>query len=176
MLTDGVIQLVTISELHLDGLATLGQDFLVQRNTRVPDPWPDGFEREWLAAIARGREEGTRESFAIPDDMGTFLGLVGLVSIEADEQQAEIGYILVAEARGRGIATRALRLISDYAFSHHGLQRLQLLITSDNEPSMGVAKRCGYRREGIARSLYLKPGRRADMVVYSMLPGDRRTS
>jgi len=50
---------------------------------------------------------------------------------------------------------------------------VQLLIGADNEPSLRVAERCGYRREGVLRSLYLKPGRRADMVVYSRLPGDR---
>jgi RimJ/RimL family protein N-acetyltransferase len=172
MITDGEIRLEPLGEEHLEDLASLGHDPLVRRHTRVPDPWPDGFEREWLDAIRRGREQGTRESFAIVDRAGVFAGLVGLVSIETDEEQGEIGYIVAPDARGRGLATRALRLMSDHAFGHHRLQRLQLVITTDNEPSMRVAERCGYHREGVARSLYLKPGRRADMVVYARLPTD----
>jgi RimJ/RimL family protein N-acetyltransferase len=101
--------------------------------------------------------------------------MAGLVVIEREENQAEIGYIVAREARGRGIATRALGLVTDYALGEVGLERVQLLIDVENAPSVRVAERCGYLREGVARSLYVKPGRRADMVVYSRLPGDSET-
>ena len=143
------------------------------RNTRVPEPPEEGFERKWLAAYETGAEEGTRAGFAIEDaDTGAFLGMAGLVAIEREESQGEIGYVVAPEARGRGIATRALRLVTEYALGAAGLGRVQLLIDSENTPSLRVAERCGYVREGVARSLYVKPGRRADMVVYSRLPGD----
>ena len=172
-LTDDAIRLVPISEAHLPGLAQLLQDPEVVRNTRVPEPWPEGFERQWLQAYTEGVLDGTRDGFAIEDaETGAFLGIAGLVAIEQDANQAEIGYIVVQEARGRGIATRALRLVTDYALGEVGLARVQLLISSDNAPSIRVAERCGYTHEGMFRSLYLKPGRRADMAVYSRLPGD----
>ncbi|HST24497.1 MAG TPA: GNAT family N-acetyltransferase [Gaiellaceae bacterium] len=174
MLTDGVIRLVTVSAAHLDGLAGLLEDPEVVRNTRVPEPWEQGFEHRWLKAYEDGQKDGSRDGFAIEDaDTGAFLGIAGLVGIERDANQAEIGYVVVREARGRGIATRALRLVTDYALGEVGLDRVQLLINVDNEPSLRVAERCGYSREGVFRSLYLKPGRRADMAVYSRLPGDR---
>ena len=177
VLTDGVIRLVTISEQHLDGLAALLTDPDVVRNTRVPEPWETGFEHRWLEAYHTGAEDGTRDGFAIEDaETGAFLGIAGLVAIERDENQAEIGYIVAREARGRGIAQRALRLVTDYALGEVALDRVQLLIDSENTPSLRVAERCGYVREGVARSLYVKPGRRADMVVYSRLPGDGETS
>ncbi len=174
MLTDGVIRLVTMSGDHLDGLAGLLQDPEVVRNTRVPEPWEEGFEHRWLEAYRSGAEDGTRDGFAIEDaETGAFLGIAGLVAIERDANQAEIGYIVVREARGRGIATRALGLVTDYALGEVGLERVQLMISVDNEPSLRVAERCGYRREGVFRSLYLKPGRRTDTVIYSRLPGDQ---
>jgi [ribosomal protein S5]-alanine N-acetyltransferase len=105
-----------------------------------------------------------------------FLGIAGLVAIERDANQAEIGYIVVREARGRGIATRAPRLVTDYALGEVGLERVQLMINTDNGPSLRVAERCGYHREGVSRSIYLKPGRRADTVIYSRLPGDEKES
>jgi len=172
-LTDGVISLEKLSDKHLAGLASLIEDPDVIENTRVPDPAPPGFERDWLKAYEDGGADGTRDGFAIEDAAtGDFLGIAGLVAIEQKESQAEIGYIVVREARGRGIATRALRLVTDYALGEVGLARVHLMIGSENAPSMRVAERCGYHREGVLRSLYVKPGHRADMVVYSRLPDD----
>ena len=167
-LSDGVIRLEKLSDAHLPGLASLLADPDVLENTRVPEPPPDGFEHDWLQAYKDGEADGTRDGFAIEDaETGEFLGIAGLVAIEAKESQAEIGYIVVREARGRGIATRALRLVTAYALDELGFARVHLMIGSGNTPSMRVAERCGYQREGVLRSLYVKPGRRADMVVYS---------
>ncbi len=52
------------------------------------------------------------------------------------------------------------------------LAAAELLIESANAPSITVAERAGYTREGMRRSAYLKQGRRADTLVYSMLPSD----
>ncbi len=173
MLTDGAIRLVPLSSDHLEGLAGLIADPDVIRNTRVPEPPDEGFERKWLAAYEKGARDGTRDGFAIEDAAtGAFLGMAGLVSIERQESQGEIGYVVACEARGRGIATRALRLVTDHALGEIGLERVELYIDVENVPSLRVAERCGYVREGVSRSRYVKPGRRADMAVYSMLPGD----
>jgi RimJ/RimL family protein N-acetyltransferase len=173
VLTDGVIRLETISRAHLDGLAGLLLDPAVVLNTRLPDPPEEGFEERWLEAYEAGTADGTRDGYAILDaETGEFLGVAGLVTIERESNQAEIGYVVVRRARGRGIATRALRLVTDYALDQVGLERVQLLINADNEASVAVAERCGYRHEGLFRSLYMKPGRRTDMLVYARLPGD----
>jgi RimJ/RimL family protein N-acetyltransferase len=173
VLTDGVIRLVPLADAHLPGLASLLRDPEVIANTRVPDPVPEGFERLWLQAYKEGAADGTRDGFAIEDtETGAFLGLAGLVAIEREANQAEIGYIVSQEARGSGIATRALRLVTDYALGELGLARVQLLISSGNTPSLRVAERCGYVHEGVLRSLYTKPGHRADTAVYSRLASD----
>jgi RimJ/RimL family protein N-acetyltransferase len=173
MLADDVIRLEPIGQEHLDGLAALGQDPLVLRNTRVPEPWPEGFERTWVEAYERGRQDGTRDGYAIVDaESGAFLGIAGVVDLEQGANQGEIGYALVSEARGRGIATRALELVTRHALEELGLERVELRIGTENIASMRVAERGGYRREGVLRSLYVKPGRREDFVVYSRLPGD----
>lgn len=171
--TDGVIRLARISDAHLSGFALLLRDPDVIANTRVPDPPPDGFEHQWLQAYKDGEADGTRDGFAIEDaETGEFLGIAGLVSIERDANQGEIGYVVAREARGRGIATRALRLVTEYALGEVGLDRVQLLISDGNTPSLRVAERCGYVREGVLRNAYFKPGRRIDTVVYSRLPSD----
>src|SRR5262249_6463598 len=168
-----MIRVEPIGKKHLDGLAELGRDPDVSRNTRVPEPWQEGFEHTWVEAYERGRRDGTRDGFSIVDaETSSFLGIAGLVSIEPDAKQGEIGYALAPEARGRGLAPRALDLVTRYALGELGLERVELQIATDNDASIRVAERCGYRREGVLRSLYIKRGRRGDFVIYSKLPGD----
>jgi [ribosomal protein S5]-alanine N-acetyltransferase len=173
MLTDGTIRLEPLGDQHLAGLAGLGRDPLIQRNTRVPEPWIEGFERQWLDGYEEGWAVGTQAGFAIVEPAtGEFLGIAGLVDIQPEARQGEIGYLVTEPARGRGIATRALAFVTEYALDERKLERVELLIATDNEASIRVAEHGGYKREGVLRSYGLKPGHRADMAVYSRLPTD----
>jgi RimJ/RimL family protein N-acetyltransferase len=172
--SDGVIRLEPLAAAHLEGLAGLGRDPDVQRFTYVPSPWEEGFERTWLERYERGYERGTRAGFAVVDDeTGAFLGLAALVQIDPDGRQGEAGYIVAPNARGRGVATRALELLTDWALNERALERVELRITADNQPSIRVAERCGFVREGTLRSLHFKQGIRTDVAVYSRLASDR---
>ena len=65
----------------------------------------------------------------------------------------EIGYILHDdEDRGKGYASEAVRLFSDYLFEERPrCHRLQLIIETWNDASARLAEACGYRREGVLR-------------------------
>jgi RimJ/RimL family protein N-acetyltransferase len=78
---------------------------------------------------------------------------------------------VLPEARGRGAATAALRLLSEWAFAS-GLVRLELLISVENPASKRVAERCGYAFEGVLRSMHVREGFREDTEIWSRLPGD----
>jgi RimJ/RimL family protein N-acetyltransferase len=173
VLSDGTIRLEPLAEQHLPGLAALGRDVDVQRYTYVPSPWVDGFERTWLERYERGHEDGTRAGFAIVDGAdGAFLGLIALVQIDREGREAEAGYIVAPQARGRGIAGRALRLLTDWALRELELERVELRITAGNVASERVAERSGFLREGVLRSVHFKQGLRADLAVYSRLSSD----
>ena len=165
-----MIRLEPFSEAHLDGVAGLVADPDTLRFTRVPEPTPPGYEREWLARYEQGRIDGTHEGFAAVDEEGTFLGL-GLVMFEPGDAQAELGYVVAPEARGRGVATEILRQLADWAFTQ-GLERVHLIIEVGNPASSTVAERAGFVREGVMRSLHMKNGRRADAELWSRLPSD----
>jgi len=148
----------------------LARDEDVARFTRVPEPVPDNFGERWVERYTRGRDEGTNAGFAIVDAVdGDFLGFVALVSYDLETQEAEAGYVISSTARGRGVATRALQLLTAWAFDQLPLERIELLIDVENPASEVVAQRCGYTREGVLRSTYLKPGLRSDTAIYSML-------
>ena len=141
--------------------------------TRVPEPVPPNFGRTWLARYEEGRLDGSREAFAIVDGTAAaFLGLALAPRIDREERTAELGYVVAPAARGRGIATEALRLLTEWGFSELDVLRLELWIDVVNEASKRVAERCGYLREGVLRSVYFKQGMRRDFEIWSRLPTD----
>jgi len=169
-----VIDLEPWSEHHLVEMPAILADSDVLRFTRVPVPVPPDFARGWLARYEAGRVDGTREAFAVVDsDSRKFLGLAFAPRIDAQEQTAELGYLVTPSARGRGVAAEALAVLTRWAFDSVGMQRLELLISVENAASKRVAERCGYVLEGVMRSAYFKPGIREDVELWSRLPIDR---
>jgi RimJ/RimL family protein N-acetyltransferase len=172
-LSDGTIRLEPLTAGHRDGMAALGRDPDVQRFTYVPTPWKEGFEARWIARYEQGRTDGTCAGFAFADEAdGAFLGFAALVRVDPEAREAGAGYIVAPAARGRGVAGRALALLTDLALTELELERIELRITAGNEPSIRVAERCGYVREGVLRSLHFKQGIRTDVAIYSRIPGD----
>ena len=166
------MELRLLSPADVDDVTDLIADPATLRYTRVPEPPPDGFAQGWYERYERGRESRSREAFAIVGDDGAFLGLALAPAIDEEAAEAELGYIVAAHARGRGVAAEALRQLTAWAFEERGVQRAYLLIDVDNAASSTVAERAGYRLEGVMRSAYLKQGRRGDTQLWSRLPGD----
>jgi RimJ/RimL family protein N-acetyltransferase len=142
------------------------------RFTRVPEPVPPGFARSWLERYEEARADGTREAFAIRDDRDGFLGLALVPTIDREARTAELGYVVAPAARGRGVATEALRQLTSWAFGELNMLRLELLISVENGASKRVAERCGYVREGVLRSLHVKQGVHEDTEIWSRLATD----
>jgi RimJ/RimL family protein N-acetyltransferase len=168
---DGV-RLAPFAEEHLDGVGAMLDDPDVLRFTRVPEPVPDDFPRIWLEAYEKGRRDGTREAFAAVDAEGRFLGLALAPHIDRDGREVELGYVVVPAARGRGVATRVLALLTRWAFDELGALRIALIIDVANPASERVAERCGYVREGVMRSTHLKNDVRIDAGLWSRLASD----
>src|SRR5919109_1324713 len=98
------------------------------------------------------------------------LGGISLNDVDLDQRRAGIGYWVASEWRGRGIATRAVRLLARWAFDELALARLEISCGPDNFASQRVAERCGFVREGLLRAHLVHKGRRRDSVVFGLLP------
>lgn len=136
-----------------------------------------GSEDEAEAAIIAADEmwaSGEAAVFAVvPLDQDDLLGTINLTFYGS--ARASLGYDVVPEARGRGVATRALALVSDWAFATFDeLIRLEVWILPGNEPSVRVAERAGFQREGVFRSRLHFAGSYRDVVAYSLLRSDPR--
>jgi RimJ/RimL family protein N-acetyltransferase len=138
---------------------------------QVPQPYTLEDARAYLAG-GGNREE---EAFAITDAAsGRVLGSIG-VGVVSDGV-SEIGYWMRADARGKGLTTRALVLASRWALERRGAARVQLRADPENAASCRVAEKAGFTLEGVLRSAHWNErlGRRQDHAMYSLLPGKAR--
>jgi [ribosomal protein S5]-alanine N-acetyltransferase len=129
-----------------------------------PSPFTEADGREFLA-----RQGAASGSFAVTGENDELLGAVWVRDV--GEGRGQIGYLTVAEARGRGVASEALRQLVDRALEF-GYERLQLLVEPANVASARVAENAGFRREGVVRGWMELRGSRPDLVMYGLLAGD----
>jgi RimJ/RimL family protein N-acetyltransferase len=159
----------------LPGLLAGFGDPLVQRfSWPGVEPYTEADGRRFIADRTKWLAEGTCADVAIvdPADEARILGGASIYDIESEWRRASTGYWLAPRARGRGIATRAVRLLARWALADLGIERLQLTCGPDNVASQRVAERAGFTREGVLRSHLPFKGQRRDTVVFSLLPGE----
>ena len=166
------VRLEPLGDKHVAGVAELLDDPDTLRFTRIPEPPPPGFASTWVSGHEDARRDGTRAGFAAVGADGEFLGLALAPEIDRHGRELELGYLVAPEARGRGVATEILRLLTDWAFRELDAQRIYLIIDVHNPASERVAECCGYVREGVMRSLHVKQGIRRDAGLWSRLPSD----
>ncbi len=104
---------------------------------------------------------------------GQLVGYVQLALIEDDERRAAAG-ILVGEKRmwRRGIASTALRILLDYAFTVRNLERVYAEVYGFNQRSLRLMERVGFQKEGVFRQHEIHNGARQDMHVFGMLKAE----
>jgi RimJ/RimL family protein N-acetyltransferase len=141
----------------LDDLVELLDDPDIARWTPMPSPFDIEAGIAYLKRARQGRTSGQRIQLAITADGGKPLGEVLLFGVDAGLKEAELGYLVGAEHRQRGLAAGALSLLSGYAHSALHLSRLLLRIDPGNAASCAVARRCGYRLTGEAPILQEGP-------------------
>jgi RimJ/RimL family protein N-acetyltransferase len=134
---------------------------------------PSPYTEEDALTFVRGDVRPEEQSLAMTVE-GTVVGAIGL-GVNSMNYRGRIGYWVAASARGRGVCTRALRLLSRWALDELDLQRLDLITDPDNLASQRVAEKVGFRREGVLRAHLRHPdGRIRDSVMFSLLPGELR--
>jgi RimJ/RimL family protein N-acetyltransferase len=172
-LCDDAVRLRAWCDADVPAARRATDDPLVLRFTRVAPGQTDEDLRRFISGHEPARIAGEALELAIADTAcDAFLGAVSVMHFEWAHSRAEIGYYVVPDARGRGVATRAVGLLARWALRELGLARLALFTDPDNIASQRVAERCGFAREGLLRSFEERNGRRDDLVVFSLLPAD----
>jgi ribosomal-protein-serine acetyltransferase len=120
-------------------------------------------------------EKDTHYSLAIFDsERGRFLGGVGINFVNRVHQLANLGYWIRSSEVKRGFATRAVRLMAQFAFEELKLQRIEIIVATRNVASSRVAEKAGATREGILRNRLILSSGIHQAALYSLVPNDLR--
>ncbi|MEZ3180248.1 GNAT family N-acetyltransferase [Streptomyces pimonensis] len=106
----------------------------------------------------------------------TLVGGVLTLNFDAANGSCEVGCWLEPAATGRGLVTRAMRVLIDWAVERRGIHRVEWVAASGNGPSIDVARRLGMTRDGVRREAHLHHGVRHDLEVWSVLAPEWRAA
>lgn len=168
-LSDGIVALRpwTLSDLACIQAASL--DPAIRDGTTVPSTPDVGEANAFIVRQLARADRGEGWSLAVTrlnDDVA-----VGLVYLGLRPQAGVVGlgYWVIPDARGQGLAWRAARLASDWVLSARGEHRAEAWVEPGNHASQRVLERAGFVREGVLRSFLSFDARRADAIVYGRI-------
>lgn len=116
-------------------------------------------------------KQGQEYHFAICSKQSNQLvGVVDLFQVyRGPLQRAMIGYSVTQVENGKGYATEACSLLSEYAFSNLKLHRLEAAVMTENHASIRVLEKSGFNREGTARQSIRVHGKWEDHYIYACI-------
>lgn len=168
-LTDGVVWLTVPGASDVDAIAAACADPAVGEWTTVPVPYTRADAASFVGTIVPALWEQGNPTWAIrsePD--GEALGMVGLV---VRDGVGDLGYWLAPAWRSRGLTTAAVKVVCRHGFGL-GLDRIEWRAYVGNHASAAVARKVGFRYEGLTRRAVLQRGVRRDCWLASLLPDD----
>ncbi len=169
-LTDGVVVLRQLEEGDRADVLQTMRDPLVRRWLNMPpEPGDADFDR-LRRRVVEGRSSGERYDYVVAEASAT-AALGAVVASRRHRDNYELAYLAGESGRGRGLMSRAISVLSTALFAH-GVGRLEVRTHPENEASQRLASRVGFVREGLERHSIWLHGRRADAILWSLLPDD----
>ena len=148
-LHDDVIALRPPGPADVDAIYADITDPDIGKFTAIPWPYERHHAVTWVDETTRKWADGTGAGFLTVDAAtDELLGGIGFPIFDPENGLAEVGYWVKKEARGRGIAPRAVVLASTWIVGDLGFGRVELQTDVRNHASQRVAEKAGYRREG----------------------------
>ena len=136
---------------------------------QFPFPYSLKDARKWLKTVL---PVDPPRNFAIVSDR-IIVGNIGILTKEdIHRKNVEIGYFLSEKYWGQGIAPRAVKAITSYAFSNFDIVRVYAETFADNVRSRRTLEKAGFTLEATLRSYVIKNGIIRDSCIYSVLKGD----
>lgn len=126
-------------------------------------------EKRWIRKNASKRKNNIEWNYAILYD-GQLVGGIGIKINQLRKYIGEIGYFIDEAYWGKGVATRAVKLIEKEGFKKLGLSRIEILMRPENKSSERVAIKNGYKKEGqLKKYLKDKKGKMRDTWLYAKI-------
>jgi len=152
----------------IEVLVQIANNINIWNNLRnyFPHPYTMEEAKSWLELVD---VEGATLNFAIEFE-GVLVGGIGLIpNSDVYVMSAEIGYWIGESYWGKGIATEAIRQITEYVFYNFDIIRIYAEVFENNKPSMRALEKNGFYLEGVRRKSILKNGILMDDYIWVRL-------
>ena len=128
---------------------------------RLPNPYTEKNAEEWLKMVTNN-DAITGIYRAIVYDGK----LIGSISVEKKDDDAEIGYMLLNEYSNKGIGTEAVRQVCSIAFKILSLEQITANVFQPNIASIRVLLKNGFKYKGTIPNAVIKDGNVSDLLIY----------
>ena len=128
---------------------------------RLPNPYTEKDAEEWLKMVT-DNDTITGIYRAIVCDRK----LIGSISVEKKDDDAEIGYMLLNEYSNKGIGTEAVRQVCSIAFKILSLEQITANVFQPNIASIRVLLKNGFKYKGTIPNAVIKEGNVSDLLIY----------
>lgn len=139
-------------------------------------PWLDfTMKVEDTKAFIQGCLKGYAESKSLNAVIlfnGEIAGVAGFNNINWSNKTAYIGYWLGEEYQGNGIMTKVAKALTNYAFHHLFLNKVEIRAAMGNRKSRSIPERLGFVHEGIIRQAEWLYDHYVDHAVYGVLAAE----
>ncbi|PYE53150.1 GNAT family N-acetyltransferase [Deinococcus yavapaiensis] len=129
---------------------------------------------EWWEAWMRRLDEGSDGVLWVIEAHGDAVGIATLRDIDVHDRHATGSVALFRRCWGRGYASAAVRLRSEYAFDTLGLEKVETCTAACNDSIIRVRRKNGYREVGVSRRERFRHGAWHDEWLGELLAGDWR--
>ena len=167
------VSIQLLEESRVDELLALGRRNHVGLNSKAThEEYDEATQRERLERRLAECRQGTGWTWTIHVD-GELAGDIGFNQVHRGTlQTANVGYMVDASARGRGVATAALRLVIRESFEELHLHRLDAGALVSNVASQRVLEKAGFRRIGLLEKHFYEDGEWRDHFWYELIGPD----
>jgi ribosomal-protein-serine acetyltransferase len=123
----------------------------------------------WVESRPAAWDRNEEWSLVIVDAGGRILGACGLHRLDLRNGVGELGYWVRTSVTRQGVASEAVRQVTQWAFREQGLHRIEIVAAVENLASQRVAEKTGAVREGVLRQRIILHGQRHDGVLWALI-------
>lgn len=127
-------------------------------------------ENEWWDRFADWRKTGKAVQWCgFLKDTGEYAGLFTFKEIDKSSDRGEVGYSILKQYWGRGLAGEGVKCLIDYGFLQIRFHTIFAMILPYNIPSQRIVRRLGFEQEAHFRDLHFYEGRYYDVLQFSLI-------
>jgi len=143
---------------------------------RIPDPYEIEDAMMFIEFSTDEYARGTGYHFCVHlSEEDKVVGAIAISSIDRESSQAELGFWIGKDYRGKGYAKEAIKLAASLAFSKFLLNRIYVYVLVSNEVSIHLLGSLGFVKEGLLRENTQRDGKFYDTLIFSLLKRDYKS-